>query len=77
MAQGYSDAVIDQLFDELRILMREYDRGREFDIYWALDIIRILDRQPQIYHRGEYGYCRWHILRAATEYNVIPMFNLR
>ena len=77
MAQGYSDAVIDQLFAELRILTRQYDQGREFDIYWALDIIRILDRQPRIYHRGEYGYCRQHILRAAQEYNVVPMFNLR
>ena len=77
MAQGYSDAVIDQLFEELKILTQEYRSGREIDIYWALDIIRILDRQPRIFHRGEFGYCRRHILRAACEYTVVPMFNLR
>ena len=77
MAQGYSDAVIDQLFEELKILTREYRSGREIDIYWALDIIRILDRQPRIFHRGEFSYCRRHILRAAREYTVVPMFNLR
>ena len=77
MAQGYSDAVIDQLSEELKILSWQYCGGREIDIYWALDIILILDKQSRIFHKEEYGYCRWHILRPAREYNVVPMFYLR
>ena len=74
---GYSDAVIDELWLNLKYIHRDMRAGRpDADIYWALDIIRVLDEQPRIYHQGDYMRIRPYVLRRAQEMNITPMFQV-
>ena len=72
----YSDAVIDELWLNLRYIEQDLRAGRDVDIYWALDIIRILDKQERIYSQGQYICCRPYILSKARQLNVTPMFQV-
>ena len=79
MASGgpppYSDDVIKDLWLELRHMVEWINTGQvhRVDLYWALEIIRILDGSTG-FHRGHYAYCRQTIIRTAHEYNIVPMF---
>ena len=56
MATGghHSDAVLQELWLNLKYIHRDLHAGKDVDIYWALDIIRIMDMYDQFYDRGEY-----------------------
>ena len=72
----YSDAVIDELWLNLRYIERDLRAGHDVDIYWALDIIRILDKEERIYSEGQYLRCHPYIFKKAVEMNVTPMFEV-
>ena len=76
---GYSDAVIDDLWLNLKYIHRDMRAGKpgaDEHMYWALDIIRVLDEQPRIYHQGDYMRIRPYVLRRARELNITPMFQV-
>ena len=72
----YSDVVIDELWLNLRYIEQDLRAGHDVDIYWALDIIRILDKEERIYSEGQYLRCHPYILKKAVEMNVTPMFEV-
>ena len=73
---GHSDAVLQELWLNLKYIHRDLRQGKDVDIYWALDIIRIMDMYEQFYSRGEYLRMRPFVLQKARELNVTPMFQV-
>ena len=78
MATGgapYSQDVVNELWLELRYMVEWINTGQihRVDLYWALEIIRILDVSTG-FARDHYDMCRWKIIETAHQYNVVPQF---
>ena len=78
MAAGgapYNQEVINELWLELRYMVQWINTGQIHcvDLYWALEIIRILDDSTG-FQWGHYNLCRTTIIATAHKYNVVPKF---
>ena len=73
----YDQHVMNELWLELRYMVQWINTGQVgcVDLYWALEIIRILDNSTG-FHRGHYNYCRTKIITTAHQYNIVPMFRV-
>ena len=80
MAAGgapYNQEVINELWLELWYMVQWINTGQihRVDLYWALEIIRILDDSTG-FQRGYYNLCRTTIIATAHKYNVVPKFKV-
>ena len=78
MATGgapYSQDVVNELWLELQYMVEWINTGQihHADLYWALEIIRILDVSTG-FARGHYDMCRRKIIETAHQYNVVLQF---
>ena len=74
----YTQSVVNELWLELRYMVEWINTGQvhRVDLYWALEILRILDVSHGI-PRGHYTLCRETIIRTAHEYNIVPKFQVK
>ena len=71
MATGYSDAVIDQMWTNLRGIVRQLQLQQSVDFYQAWETIRVLDQVERIWKRGDYMYCRHVVAKKAKENHIV------
>ena len=71
----YDQQVINELWLELRYMVQWINTSQVgcVDLYWALEILRILDISTS-FHRGHYDHCQRTIISTAHQYNIVPMF---
>ena len=72
MAKAMVDSAFDAIFVELRTMAEKLRKGEEIDLYRALEIIGLIDRNmPHIRCRGDYQYAKEHIRAAAHKKGII------
>ena len=71
----YSQEVVNELWLELQYMVEWINTGQvhRVDLYWALEIIRILDVSTG-FARGHYTMCRQKIIETAHQYNIVLPF---
>ena len=80
MATGgapYLDKVVQDLWLELWYIVNWINLGQvqHADLYWALEILRILDDSTG-FPRGQYDLCHRTIIATAHRFNIVPQFKV-
>ena len=72
MAEAQVEAAFEALYVELRYMAEKLRKGEEIDLYRALEIIGLIDRNvSNTPWKGHYHYCKDHIRAAAKKKGII------